>query len=425
MKMTIYLTLGAMLSLLGLIAIYVKSGAHSFDLIALRDDARGPAAGRGDAEAHLRAAPVRLRHPGLALALPFLGAARLRGRTEFGRDAPRRRPEEVRAVRTDPDCPAAPAPGGPRTGAIRLAAPGRGRQRARHRSGHDGAARPEADGRIQLGHAHGLRVSGRCHRLAPGRRRGGAAHGGARPVGGASVPPLDQHPPAHPDLRPGEMGGLAQKAPVLAAFFVAATFASIGLPGFANFWGELADLRRPLAFLALPDRVGAPRHGDVRGIRPARGGAGLFRPADGGLRRDRGVKAAVSDITLGGAPAGARPDRGAPARRASGPGRSRTGIDRRSRPAPRPSAGQPRVTHGFTWTSPFNEISLQGTPGGRSGPSLASAALRWCSWSLRSVLPKSAHGRIPMVSILGQLALLVALLVDFDTVPDTRPSTAS
>jgi NADH-quinone oxidoreductase subunit M len=36
-----------------------------------------------------------------------------------------------------------------------------------------------------------------------------------------------------------EMGGLAMKAPVLAALFVAATFASIGLPGFANFWGEL------------------------------------------------------------------------------------------------------------------------------------------------------------------------------------------
>jgi len=42
-----------------------------------------------------------------------------------------------------------------------------------------------------------------------------------------------------------EMGGLAQQAPVLAAFFVAATFASIGLPGFANFWGELT------IFLAL------------------------------------------------------------------------------------------------------------------------------------------------------------------------------
>ncbi len=36
-----------------------------------------------------------------------------------------------------------------------------------------------------------------------------------------------------------EMGGLAQKAPVMSAFFVAATMASIGLPGFANFWGEL------------------------------------------------------------------------------------------------------------------------------------------------------------------------------------------
>ena len=34
------------------------------------------------------------------------------------------------------------------------------------------------------------------------------------------------------------MGGMATKAPVLAAFFVAGIFASIGLPGFGNFWGE-------------------------------------------------------------------------------------------------------------------------------------------------------------------------------------------
>lgn len=38
MKMTIYLTLGAMLSLLGFILIYTKSGAESFDLIALREE---------------------------------------------------------------------------------------------------------------------------------------------------------------------------------------------------------------------------------------------------------------------------------------------------------------------------------------------------------------------------------------------------
>ncbi|MEN9841466.1 MAG: hypothetical protein RL376_1266 [Verrucomicrobiota bacterium] len=37
-----------------------------------------------------------------------------------------------------------------------------------------------------------------------------------------------------------DMGGLAKQTPVLAAFFVTATFASIGLPGLANFWGELA-----------------------------------------------------------------------------------------------------------------------------------------------------------------------------------------
>ena len=36
MKTTIYLTLGAMLSLVGLIALYVKSGANSFDLITLK-----------------------------------------------------------------------------------------------------------------------------------------------------------------------------------------------------------------------------------------------------------------------------------------------------------------------------------------------------------------------------------------------------
>ena len=35
-----------------------------------------------------------------------------------------------------------------------------------------------------------------------------------------------------------EMGGLASKTPILAGCFVAAIFASIGLPGFASFWGE-------------------------------------------------------------------------------------------------------------------------------------------------------------------------------------------
>lgn len=45
-----------------------------------------------------------------------------------------------------------------------------------------------------------------------------------------------------------ELGGLAGRAPVLAAFFVAAAMASIGLPGFGNFWGEFG------VFLALREQ---------------------------------------------------------------------------------------------------------------------------------------------------------------------------
>lgn len=39
-----------------------------------------------------------------------------------------------------------------------------------------------------------------------------------------------------------KMGGLYRQTPVLAGFFIAATLASLGLPGFANFWGELSIL---------------------------------------------------------------------------------------------------------------------------------------------------------------------------------------
>ena len=39
-----------------------------------------------------------------------------------------------------------------------------------------------------------------------------------------------------------QMGGLYKKTPILSAFFIAATLASLGLPGFANFWGELSVL---------------------------------------------------------------------------------------------------------------------------------------------------------------------------------------
>ena len=47
-----------------------------------------------------------------------------------------------------------------------------------------------------------------------------------------------------------EMGGLAQQTPLLACFFVAASLATIGLPGFGNFWGEFG------VFLSLGEKPG-------------------------------------------------------------------------------------------------------------------------------------------------------------------------
>ena len=41
-------------------------------------------------------------------------------------------------------------------------------------------------------------------------------------------------------LEMDEIGGLGKQAPLLGCFFAAATFATIGLPGFGNFWGEFA-----------------------------------------------------------------------------------------------------------------------------------------------------------------------------------------
>jgi NADH-quinone oxidoreductase subunit M len=121
MTMTIYLTLGAMLSLLGPDRDLREERRHSFDLIgaARHPGLEAPRGGR--AEAHLRPPPLRLRHPRLPLAVPFLGAARLRRGAQLGGDAPRRRPQEVRPLRPDADRPAAPARRRPRSGATALA----------------------------------------------------------------------------------------------------------------------------------------------------------------------------------------------------------------------------------------------------------------------------------------------------------------
>lgn len=57
-----------------------------------------------------------------------------------------------------------------------------------------------------------------------------------------------------------QMGGLGQRAPLLGAFFVLATLASIGLPGFANFWGEFTIFiglwESPYRWATIPAALG-------------------------------------------------------------------------------------------------------------------------------------------------------------------------
>jgi NADH-quinone oxidoreductase subunit M len=238
MKMTIYLTLGAMLSLVGLIAIYVKSNAHSFDLLTLREEiAANPLAvttqrhifgllmfGFGTlvslwplhtwAPLGYGAAPssAAMLHAGvlkkfglyglIQIALPLLPAGAqswvwtLALLAAFG---------NVLVV-------------GFITIAQRDLKQMVGWSSVMHMGycflGIATLSVMGAGGVILLMVAHGLSVA-LLFLLS------------------TSI----YHRTHTYDF--AEMGGLAQKTPVLAAFFVAATLAGIGLPGFANFWGEL------------------------------------------------------------------------------------------------------------------------------------------------------------------------------------------
>jgi len=238
MKMTIYLTVGAMLSLIGLIAIYVKSGVHTFDLIALKQAiaAHGiEAAAQNNifgvlmfgfgilvslwplhtwAPLGYGAAPssAAMLHAGvlkkfglyalIQIAVPLLpeGAAhwawKLALLAAFG---------NVLVV-----------------GFVTMA---------------------QRDLKQMLGYSSVMHM-GYCFLGIAALSTVGTGGVVLLMVGhGLSVALLfllatSIHHRTHTfDL--SEMGGLAQKTPVLAAFFVAATMASIGLPGFANFWGEL------------------------------------------------------------------------------------------------------------------------------------------------------------------------------------------
>ena len=237
MKITIYLTLGAMLSLLGLIALYVKSGAGSFDLITLRQV--------------LAAQPLgeTLQHN--IFGLLMFGFGILVSLWPLHTWAPL-------GYGAAPSSAAMLHAGVLKKfglyGLIQVALPllPAGLVHWAHPLGWLAAiGNIIIVGLITIAQRDLKQFIGYSSVMHMGYAFLGIAAGSVLGLGGVVLLMVGHglsvallfllstsiHRRTH-TFAMDEMGGLAQKAPVLAAFFVAATFASIGLPGFANFWGE-------------------------------------------------------------------------------------------------------------------------------------------------------------------------------------------
>ena len=238
MKMTIYLTAGAMISLIGLIGLYVKSGSKSFDLIALK--------------AQFAAHPFADSLQSTIFALLVFGFGILVSLWPLHTWAPL-------GYGAAPSSNAMLHAGVLKKfglyGLIQIALP-------LIPAGAAHWAVPLAwlavignvlvVGFITIAQRDLKQMIGYSSVMHMGYAFLGIAAGSALGVGGVVLMMVAHglsvallfllatcvHHRTH-TFAMDEMGGLVQKAPVLAALFVAATFASIGLPGFANFWGEL------------------------------------------------------------------------------------------------------------------------------------------------------------------------------------------
>lgn len=238
MKMTIYLTLGAMISLVGLIALYVQSGANSFDLIALKR--------------HLAANPLGATLQNNIFALLLFGFGILVSLWPLHTWAPL-------GYGAAPSSNAMLHAGVLKKfglyGLIQVGLP-------LLPSGAAHWAMPLAwlavignvlvVGLITIAQRDLKQMIGYSSVMHMGYAFLGLAAGSVLGIGGVVLMMVAHglsvallfllattvHHRTH-TFAMDEMGGLARQAPVLAGFFVAATFASIGLPGFANFWGEL------------------------------------------------------------------------------------------------------------------------------------------------------------------------------------------
>ncbi len=238
MMMTIYLTVGAMLSLLGLVAIYAKSGAGSFDLLAIRDALSAHPLGEVT-QKHIFG--ILLFGFGILVSLwPFHSWAPL-GYGAAPSSAAMLHAGVLKKFGL--------------YGLVQIALPllPLGLLQWNHSMAALAAVgNVVVIGLVTMAQRDLKQMIGFSSVMHMGYAFLGLAVGSLLGVGGVvmlmvahglSVALLfllstsihqrtntfDMH----------QMGGLAQKAPVLAALFVTATFASVGLPGFANFWGEL------------------------------------------------------------------------------------------------------------------------------------------------------------------------------------------
>jgi NADH-quinone oxidoreductase subunit M len=238
MKMTIYLTAGAMISLFGLIALYVKSGSRSFDLIALKS--------------YLASNPFADSLQSTIFALLVFGFGILVSLWPLHTWAPLgygAAPSSNAMLHAgvlkkfglygliQVGMPLLPA------GAAHWAAPLAWLAVIGNVLIVGFVTIAQRDLKQMIGYSSVMHMGYAFLGLAAGSALGIGGVVLMMVAHGLSVALLfllatSVHHRTH-TFAMDEMGGLAEKTPVLAALFVAATFASIGLPGLANFWGEL------------------------------------------------------------------------------------------------------------------------------------------------------------------------------------------
>ena len=251
----------------------------------------------GDGEVAVPRVRDRLRGEGAAVPVPHLAARRAHRRADRGLGRAGRRDAEDGHLRLpalrDPDVPA--GRGRPRADPARA----RGDRHHLRRDRRRDATEPETDHRLLVDRAPRLRRA--RHRSRSRARASPAACSRCcrtvSPPARCSCSSACSTTAATPTSS-REFRGLWKAVPVFGGLFVAATFASIGLPGFSGFVGEFLSLLG--AFLTSRWYVGRrdDRRDPRRGLPAVGGAARVHRRARREERGDAARSASASSCTV-------------------------------------------------------------------------------------------------------------------------------